>query len=409
MVEMITLTAARELIADNLSITEGETVSVKEALARIPVQDGLAKVALPGCDQSMRDGFALGLDGEVVGQGRLFRLVGEIPAGSREIRAVAVGAACRIMTGAMVPAGTVRVVPQEDCLAEGATVTVPLQALARKNPFLEKRGSQIGAGECVAKAGTILLPEHLALLVATGHGWIEVFRRPRVGYFCTGSELVESLDQLELGLKISANRYLLDGLVRQFLAEPEDLGIIRDAQAELDRIFERLDAASLDVVISTGGMGPGKYDLLAEAFCRAGGKVLFRSLGLRPGHGTLCGKLGNMLFFGLPGPPGAVRTLMNELVGPALLQLQGARDYSPVAVQARLAQRIEMRDADVLQIKAGMLSCQDGQISARLAGRQEAATCFLLFPPGGAIYESGSLIQAHMAYSPCASALFSAS
>jgi molybdopterin molybdotransferase len=153
-------------------------------------------------------------------------------------------------------------------------------------------------------------------------------------------------------------------------------------------------------------MGPGKFDLLEEAFVRAGGQVVFRSLNMRPGNAILFGRLGMTLFFGLPGPPEAVRTLVNEVVGPALLHLQGVKDCTPVAVQARLEQPVKVNNQGALQLKAGILNFSDGCAIVRLAGRLEIATCFILFPPGQGVYESGSEVVVHLAYSPYISRLF---
>jgi molybdopterin molybdotransferase len=386
----------------------GEFVAVDKTCCRVALRSLAAKAALPGYDQSTRDGFVVAAGGNETEKGRVFRKIGEIPAGGRENIVMPEGTSCRIMTGGMVPAGGLRVVPQEDCEAEGDMVLVSADALGRPNTYIQTRGSWIAEGDQVVAAGTILQAEHSALLATTGHAAVEVYRKPRVGFFCTGNELVDSFDQLEPGLKISANRFLLGGLVRQFLAEGENLGIVKDLQDDLGRTFDRLRTASHDVVISTGGMGPGKFDLLEDAFVRAGGQVVFRSLNMRPGNAILFGRLGRTMFFGLPGPPEAVRTLVNEVVGPALLHLQGVKDCNPAAVQARLGQPVKVKNQGVLHLKAGILSFAEGSAHVRLADRLEIASCFILFPPGRNFYESGSEVIVHLAYSPFISGLFPA-
>lgn len=375
--------------------TKKERVSGQSVSARLPV---------PGYPQSMRDGFAIG--GAEKGEEGVCRIIAEIPAGSTEKIVMAPGQACRIMTGGMVPEGAVRVVPFEDCAVSGDTVAVSERALKRRQTFIEAAGSQIDAGEVVVEEGTILQPEHLALLAATGHSEVEVCRKPRIGFFCTGSELVDSPEEVRPGLKISGNRYLLDGLIRQFLAEPVDLGRVADRRESLARLFERLAAEELDAVISTGGMGPGKYDLLEEAFVAAGGEVVSRTLPMRPGQSTLLGRLDGKPFFGLPGPPGAVRTLMNEVVGPALLRMQGVRDCEPVALRARLGERVELRQSDVLLVKPGVLRVTGDGAEVRLAGRLEPPTCFVLFPPGEEVVPVGGEVEVHLAWSPEVARLF---
>ncbi len=406
MVNRLDLSAALKIITDENPFLSGERVAVEQALHRVALPSMAAKAALPGYDQSTRDGFVVAGGGVETEFGRLFRVVGEIPAGGKENLAMSEGTSCRIMTGGMVPTGGLRVVPQEDCEAEGDMVTISAHALGRGNTYIQTRGSRVAEGEMVVAAGTILQAEHSALLATTGHAAVEVYRKPRVGFFCTGSELVDSFAHLEPGLKISANHFLLRGLVRQFLAEGESLGIVKDVRDDLQRTLERLKTASLDVVISTGGMGPGKFDLLEEAFTRAGGRVIFRSLNMRPGNAILFGRLGKILFFGLPGPPDAVRTLVNEIVGPALLHLQGVKDCAPAAVQASLGHQVMVRNQGVLHLKAGILGFAEGCAHVRLAGRLEIATCFILLPPGQGVFEPGSEVTVHLAYSPCISRFF---
>ena len=395
-----------ELIAETVPPLSGEICPVVASPGRVASQPLLARVPQPGYDQATRDGFAVGAGGDSVADGGEFRIDGEAPAGDTQRRMLPPGQACRIMTGGMVPDGAKRVVPQEDCVVEDGMVLVSARGLARKKTFIDRQGSLVTEGDLLVEKGTILLPEHPALLASCGHTEIEVYRRPRVGFFCTGSELVETADQVVPGLKLSSNRYLLEGLIRQFLAEPQYLGIVPDQAGDLDRLLAKITTASLDAVISTGGMGPGKYDLLEDAFQRAGGKVISRSLAMRPGASTLIGRLGRAVFFGLPGPPGAVRTLMNELVGPALLQLQGVREYQPVAVRARLTDRVELRRAEVLHVKPGVLSMAARGLAVRLAGRMETPSCFVLFPPGQEVYPADSEVEVHLAWSPEVARLF---
>jgi len=395
-----------ELIAETVPPLPEENCSIAASPGRVASRPLPARVPQPGYDQATRDGFAVGAGGDSVADGRRFRIVGEAPAGDTQRRMLPPGQACRIMTGGMVLDGAERVVPQEDCVVEDGMVLVSARGLARHTIFIAGKGSQITEGELLVDQGSILQIEQSALLASCGHIEIEVYRRPRVGFFCTGSELVELAAQLVPGLKLSTNRYLLEGLIHQFLAEPENLGIIPDKGGDLDRVLAKITSASLDAVISTGGMGPGKYDLLEDAFRRTGGKVVSRSLAMRPGASTLIGKLGRAVFFGLPGPPGAVRTLMNELVGPALLQLQGVREYQPLAVRARLSERVDLRRADVLHVKSGVLHMAARDVEVRLAGRMETPSCFVLFPPGCGVLEPGAEVEVHLAWSPEVARLF---
>ncbi len=397
------LASARRLIGLHLRRTEGEIVPLEEALFRLPVVSVRAEKPQPGYDQSTRDGFVVSAGGACrLPEGWRFRIIGEIPAGSIGRRRLPQGAACRIMTGALIPAGGVRVIPQEDCREQDESVLVPDALLQGRSTFIRRRGCEIRRGRVVAPAGEPILPHHQVLLAATGHAGVLVHRRPRVGFFCTGSELVASPADEEAGLKVSGNRYLLSGLARLSGAVPEYLGTVADTRRDLAAAFARIDRLETDMLLSTGGVGPGKYDLLEEAFVKAGGHILYRSLHIRPGKATLFGLLGDVLFFGLPGPPPAVAVLFNELVRPALICLQGAKNHRPGKLRAALSAPVVLQETGVPSFKAARILRLGGRILAGPARKIEAPDGYILFSGRRRRYRKGEMVTVH----PAAGGLF---
>jgi molybdopterin molybdotransferase len=389
------LDSARKLIIAHARRTEGESVNLDDALCRVPVESLRAKKPQPGYDQSSRDGFVVSGEGaERVGQGYRFHIEGEIRAGSTGRHALSRGAACRIMTGGLVPGGGVRVVPQEDCEEDGGGIFVAGTVMRRPETFIRKRGAEIGRGRVVVPTGTSLLPDHLVHLAATGHSAIEVYRRPRVAFFCTGSELVASPADERDGLKVSGNRYLLNGLIRMAGGVAEDGGRVADSNEDLSAALTRIDRKTTDAIITTGGMGPGRYDLLESSFVHAGGRIVFRSLHIRPGKATLFGLFGNTLFFGLPGPPPAVGVLFNELVAPALYFLQGMKKCRPLQTRAFLEEAVMLKNTGVPSLRGGVLTKGD---KVRFAGKFEAPGCFILFPGHRRAYQKGERVEVHPA------------
>ena len=387
------LVSARQLILAYARRTEGESVPLEDTLFRVPVESLRAKTPQPGYDQSTRDGFVVSGEGALrVGDGYQFRIEGEIRAGSTGQRILKHGVACRIMTGGLIPVRGVRVIPQEDCNEREAMLSVPEPALHRRSTFIRRRGSEIGRGQVVVPAGAPILPDHQVLLAATGHFTVLVHRRPRVTFFCTGSELVASPAEEEEGRKVSGNRYLLNGLIRLFGGRAEDLGMIADTKEDLSVAFGRINRETANMIITTGGMGPGRYDLLEEAFVRAGGRIIYRSLHVRPGKATLFGLLGGALFFGLPGPPPAVRVLFNELVAPALFFLQGVKKCGPQRMRATLQEPVLIREKGVPSLKAGVL--KNGGL-VRLAGKIEAPGCYIFFPGHRRSFKKGEMVEVH--------------
>lgn len=392
--------SCRQLIADNISTLGSERVSLEAALSRVAASVCRAMVPQPEFRQSLRDGYVIGAGGQPSGGSVFFPVSGMIHAGKIAPPSLAPAVASRIMTGGMVPDGGSRVIPQEDCVETQDGIEIPLALLTRPNTFIQDQGSEIAEGTRVVEAGTVLLPEQISTLAAVGCEEIEVFNRPRVGYLCTGSELVDTPQELHPGLKVSSNRYLLDGLIRQFGAEPAYLGTVHDSADQLGAVIDKLSCARYDLVISTGGMGPGKYDLIEQAFVNTGGHVLYNGLDLRPGKATLCGTLGRTLFFGLPGPPTAVRALMNSIVGPTLLQMQGVSQPYPLTVQAHLSHDLTIKRPGVMQLKGGRLSFDCGRCTAKAASKLEPPTCYLVIPAERSSYGQGELIEIHLTSVP---------
>lgn len=398
-------TTCRLAVAQVTPYTGLERVTLDTALYRVAATNLTADVPQPEFRQSLRDGFVLARYEGYRDTEAVFPMTGMIPAGSREPQALSAGRACRIMTGGMIPAGGVRVIPQEDCIEHDGVIRITAKVLNRKNTFIQEQGSETGVGDVVVTAGNVLLPEYISLLAAVGCEELEVYRRPRIGFLCTGSELVDSPGELHPGLKVSSNRHLLDGLIRQLGAEPAYLGTVGDTPDALAAVFDRLKSGKYDVVISTGGMGPGKYDLIEQTFIETGGEVIYNSLDLRPGKASLGGLLGRTLFFGLPGPPTAVRALMNAIVGPALMRMQGVTGTYPEATRAHLQHPITIKRPGVMQLRGGIVSIQNGNCMVRAADRLEPPSCYLVIGAEKAEYEAGELIDVQLTANPFAGAM----
>jgi len=392
--------SCQQVIAKNISTLGSERVSLETALSRVTASVHQAIVPQPEFRQSLRDGYVIGDADTAAGTSVTLPVSGMIQAGRIAPPSLRPGTAARIMTGGMVPEGGRRVIPQEDCLETADTIEIPVAVLRQTNAFIQEQGCEVAAGVEVVSAGTLLLPDHISTLAAVGCEEIEVYNRPRVGYLCTGSELVDTPQELHPGLKVSSNRYLLDGLIRQFGAEPAYLGTVHDSADKLAAVIDQLSSERYDLVISTGGMGPGKYDLIEQAFVSTGGNVLYNSLAMRPGKATLCGTLGRTLFFGLPGPPTAVRALMNSIVGPALLRMQGVASHYPVTLQAHLAHELVIKRPGVMQLKGATLSVNSSRWEVHEASKLQPPSCYLVIPADRAGYDRGELIDIHLASSP---------
>ncbi|MCB2215977.1 molybdopterin molybdotransferase MoeA [Desulfofustis glycolicus] len=373
-----------------------ETVVLGEAEGRVAAESIRARRAEPGYDQATRDGFALGPTASVEAIEATFSIQGEIPAGRTDRLAVAADTAWRIMTGALVPAGAVRVVPQEDCRQIGEEVVVPAGSLMREQRFIQRAGSRIAEGRTVAAAGEEITGQHLIWLAVTGNDRIPVYRRPVVGYLCSGSELVSIEESPVPGKKVSANRYLLHALIGRAGAIPLDYGIIADDVERIGRLLLQIGGSGVDLIVSTGGVGPGAYDVFARALDQIGGEILCRQLAMRPGHSLLVGVVGRSLYVGLPGPPSAVSLVFAELVVPVLRKMNGLAVLRHEDVRACLESDLSIRDSEeTLFLKEGKLCYRDGGVFVRLPAPLETADCTLLLEPGCGPFCKGRVVTVH--------------
>ncbi len=387
----INLQQARVLILDQVDLGTAEGVELDQALFRRSFEPLKARRPLPHFRQAAMDGFALASAGLAQAQDwHEFVVVAEAAAGATEKVDLGTGEACRIMTGALVPADADMVVPFEWCREKDGVVQVPARLGA--NSFVRSVGADLARGRTIIGRGRRLMPVHLQLLASAGYRQVKVFARPEVAFICTGSELV--MTDPEPGQIISGNRLLLTSLIQEGGGQPRDLGTVVDSVSPICRALQ--DASSARMVITTGGMGPGKYDLLHHCYQEVGIKILYRSLKVRPGRATIFGVKDGTMFFGLPGPPPAAHLLFRELVRPALLAMQGDVRRRPVRIRAILAEEIKMKRRGLVNLKGGIIDFVDDKMTVRTAGLTEQAMATIIVPAHRRCLRKGEMVSVHL-------------
>ncbi|WDF34846.1 molybdopterin molybdotransferase MoeA [Arthrobacter agilis] len=306
-----------------------ETVPLRRALGRALAADVTAPVSLPPFDNSQMDGYAV--HGADLGGGRALTVVDPIPAGAVPA-ALAEGTAAPIMTGAMLPAGGAAIVPIEQAVppqfysaadlarTAEAPVTVGLPA-TEHGRFVRRAGSDIAAGEAALVAGTILGPAQLGLLAACGVGTVPVRPRFRVLLLSTGDEVAEPGAPLAPGTIYDANTTLLEAALVDAGADVERHRLLGDDPAVLQRAFAAITAGSTNLVLSTGGISQGAYEVVKQAL--AGSSVEFSSVALQPGGPQAHGTISGIPFLGFPGNPVSAIVSFEMFLRPALQQLTG--------------------------------------------------------------------------------------
>jgi molybdopterin molybdotransferase len=330
---MLTVTQAATIARSLISpVREAEVIPLGKACGRVAAGNITAPRPMPFFDQSAMDGFAVHLD-DLAGQGPWRLAVTEtVAAGDRAtVDDWKKSTAKRIYTGAPVPAGADAVVMIEDCTDEGACVMIGRRPRSGEN--IRPLGSDIERDALLVVAGTRIEPRHIGLLAANGFDELDVFRRPRVGVFSTGSELVSQASPEE-GRVFDANRPMLTALAETAGAEVVDLGIVDDEHEATVRFFSR-HADEFDMLLSSGAVSAGGRDFIRSAFAKAGGDIRGWKVALKPGKPALFGTLGRTAYFGLPGNPLSAFVGFELFVREQVLRLGGVSDPRGGEMQAR--------------------------------------------------------------------------
>lgn len=392
----ISLYDAQKMIFRRIQPTGVKHLPLADSLFRIPAATVKAAFALPSFAQAAMDGFVVAyrdIKKAEPDHPVSLKIGGEIPAGCIKLPKLKAGETLRIMTGGMVPLGVNLVIPFEQCLESNNTITV--SKYFKAHSYIRQPGSDLKKNQTVIKAGSIIKPDHLSFLASAGITSVAVYRKPRVGILCTGSELVDLSQSPRSGQIISGNRFLLQGLVRATNSIPVDLGMAADRLNHIVNMLGSSLAHDCRLIITTGGMGPGKYDLVAEAYKKLGVEILYRTLNIRPGKATIFGIRKNRLFFALPGPPPAVRILFNELVKPALLKTQGYSKSGVQPVRACLIENITLKQTGISNLKCGVMHYKKGKLYVRLAAKHEPADCVIHIPASCRVLKKGQMVTVH--------------
>ncbi len=308
-----------------------ELVELRQAVGRVAARDIQAPRPMPFFDQSAMDGFAIRSNDLAGEEPCRLPVSGTVAAGDRASgETLHEGTAKRIYTGAPVPAGADAVVMIEDCKDEGGFVTIGRSPRSGEN--IRPSGSDIERDALLVAAGTRIAPRHVGLIASNGFTMLDVFRRPRVGVFSTGSELL-SQGAPEDGRIFDANRPMLIALAESAGAEVADLGIVDDDPAATLRFFER-HANEFDLLLSSGAVSAGGRDFIRPAFAEAGGVIHAWKVALKPGKPVLFGMLGRTAYLGLPGNPLAAFVGFELFGREQVLRLGGADRSKDSSVRA---------------------------------------------------------------------------
>ncbi len=314
----------------------------------------------PPFDRSTRDGFAVRAIDVVSGS---LKVVGQIKAGERwHGGALGRNASIEIMTGAPIPEGADAVVMVEHVERDGDAIRLVAGRSIRGGENVVPQGSEARMGQEVLAVGTLIGGAEIALAAACGASSLRVFRRPRVAIVATGDELVELTAKPGPQQIRNSNSYGLAELVARAGGEAMRLPIALDKRVELEETVR--SARSCDLMLLTGGVSMGKYDLVEEVLEALGAEFFFTGVKMQPGKPVVFGRLPAksefpaQFFFGLPGNPVSTQVTFHCFVEPLLRAMGGGGAQGPCFVQATLAEEVAGK-AGLMRVFAGAFD--DGQ------------------------------------------------
>jgi molybdopterin molybdotransferase len=394
--------AQREVLAA-VGLQDPVRRAVWDALGTVLAEDVTAPHDVPPFANSAMDGYAVRAT-DTAGAPVELRVIEDVAAGHVAASTVEPGTAIKIMTGAPVPEGADAIVEVEATEPGDGSVRILTSTVA--GTHVRPAGGDVSEGTAVFTAGTRLGPAHLGVLSTLGVATPLVREPPRVAILSTGDEVLPpETESLTPGRIRDANRPLLVGLLGELGVEYRDFGIVPD---DGDRLRDTLLRAAdeCDVIVTSGGVSMGEYDLVKQVLTELGDVDLWR-VAMKPAKPFAFGTVAGTPLFGLPGNPVSVLVAFEQFLRPALLTMTGARAVFRPRLRGTLSEPVDTDPEKVVFLRV-VLSYEGTEWVAALAGGQSsnvlsaaaAADAFAVVPVGVDSLAAGDAVELEMIHWP---------
>jgi len=391
---MISVNDAQNLVEVHTSRLSAETLPLSDTLGMILAEAVVSPLDIPPFDQSAMDGYAFlfgaGISAET------YQVIGEIPAGAPTALLPSPGEALRIFTGAPVPEGTDTVVMQEKVERNGSEILIG-DPLLKKGGNVRLRGSQTKKGSIALDAGTKLNPAAIGFLAGLGIGTVKVWAKPSVCLIITGKELAPPELPLGPGQVYESNSFTLTAALQSLKIQPKLVFRSDDEETQITTYLKQ-GMAQCDLVIVTGGISVGDYDLVKKSMDHCGVETVFYKVKQKPGKPLFFGKKDKTLLFGLPGNPAAVLTCFYEYIAPAIRKMTGNLSPEPGSMQRTLTEGFHKKAGLTYLLKGKLqgdlvtpLDAQESYMMNSFA----AADCLILLEEEKTSYQKGDRVVVH--------------
>jgi molybdopterin molybdotransferase len=417
---MLTVEEALQKILDAVGVLDAESAPIMDTLGQVLAEDIVSEITVPPLDNSAMDGYAVRSEdtqGASPETPRTLKVIDTVIAGDISKKEVTPGTAIRIMTGAPVPWGADSVVQFEntdDAKNKDASLNqtpeqVNIFAATTPGQNIRHSGEDVAKGKIVLKKGTVIRPAEIGLAASIGRSRVRVIRRPVVAVLSTGNELTELDKPLSAGKIYDSNSYSIAALVKRFGCIPKILDIARDNEKELVKKLKQ--AQDTDMLLTTGGVSMGDYDMVKDILARDG-EMVFWKVRVKPGKPLAFGKIKAkdkngkpkiIPHVGLPGNAASCMVSFELFVRPALLKMMGKHNLAKPTVTAIIEDTVK-NDAGRRIYDRAIIEKRNGHYYARLTGPQGSgmitsmsmANGLVLIPEENGGVKKGDTVQALM-------------
>ncbi|TDF91864.1 gephyrin-like molybdotransferase Glp [Paenibacillus piri] len=407
--KLVQVEEAQQTILSYARPLNTEEIALEESFGRRLAEPVAASHPVPHFRRSGVDGYAVhAADSEAASPGQpvALQVTETIPCGAVPVHAVKRGQAARIMTGAIVPDGADAVIMLEMTEPSGDKVNIRKRMAPDEN--ISPVGHEMRYNDPLLQPGRTIGPGEAALLATFGYKTVRVYRKPRVGIFSTGTELLEVGQPLEAGKIRNSNSYMLACQVQEAGGIPLIMPVLPD---EPDVVEAALLAAMqhADVIVTSGGVSVGDKDVLVDLFERWDGTLLFNKVAMRPGSPTSAGIWRDKPLFALSGNPGASFVGFELFVRPYLRALLGYTTAVHREIQCFLETDYSKGSAYPRYVR-GTMTYRDGSVFVQPAGKDKSsimvsikdAECLICIPAGGRGASDGDSVRVILLKEPSA-------
>lgn len=315
------------VLLDKVNKVGSEEVSIDEAFGRILALDLVAKEDVPNFNRSPLDGFCFNYEDTLnvdENNPAILDVIEVVPCGKVATKKIGRMQAIKVLTGAKIPEGGNAVVKFEDVIEENGKIKIFEKFENNQNLILS--GEDVKEGTVLAKAGDVVDVGVVGLAASLGIKSLRVYKNVNIGFISTGSEVVELNEKIEDGKIFNSNRYIFDAIFKKNNFSYKYFGVVDDDINNIVKVFDKA-IRECDVVISTGGVSVGDYDLVANALSKIGMNIFVDRIEMKPGMACCFAEKNGKFVLALSGNPMSSVTTFYAVCLPAIRKMMGYNIY----------------------------------------------------------------------------------